>query len=412
VIVCKKCGNQNPDGETFCTSCRAFLEWSGEKVVEAQPEAPPLPPTPEPQPDFVDRVKQAVGLDRPKPDVAPPVPDVSVPVAAIATSPTPPSAPAFPSAASQAAVANPPSSPGPTVSQASPAPFAAVAPQPPAVPPARAPQAVAPAPEKPRQAPKIDTATGQRFKPGDLICGQCGAGNNPERHFCQRCGASLTMAVAVKTPWYRKLFPARQATAAGDRSAVKISTGPSPAAGFLRWVALGVVVLLLLAYAVVPGVRTKVNDSVGSTYTAARRHFSPVYDPVRPVSVTASSEVATHPARLTIDLLKPTYWAANVAADKQPFLKLSFASPVDLDRILITSGAAQDFANLARPNSVKLVFSDKSTTTLTLQDDLNPQAFDISAKHVTYVEIHILSVYPSAQSTDVAINEVEFFKLQ
>jgi ribosomal protein L40E len=412
VIVCKKCGNQNPDGETFCTSCRAFLEWSGEKVVEAQPEPPPLPPTPEPQPDFVDRVKQAVGLDRPKTDGAPPVPDLVAPVAAIPTSQTPPAAPAFPSATSQAAVATPTSSPVPPVLQASPAPFAAVAPQPSAIPPARAPQAVAPAPEKPRQAPKVDTATGQRFKPGDLICGQCGAGNNPDRHFCQRCGASLSMAVAVKTPWYRKLFPARRPVAAGDRSAVKVSTGPSPAAGLLRWVAVGVVVLLLLAYAVVPGVRTKVNDSVGSAYTAARRHFSPVYDAVRPVSATASSEVATHPARLTIDLLKPTYWAANVAADKQPVLKLSFASPVDLDRILITSGAAQDYATLARPDSVKLVFSDKSTTTLTIQDDPNPQAFDISAKQVTYVEIQILSVYPSAQSTDVAINEVEFFKLQ
>ena len=50
MIVCKKCGNQNPDGETFCTSCQSFLEWSGEKIVEAAPPAPPPPAPPEPEP--------------------------------------------------------------------------------------------------------------------------------------------------------------------------------------------------------------------------------------------------------------------------------------------------------------------------------------------------------------------------
>ena len=412
MIVCKKCGNQNPDGETFCTSCRAFLEWSGEKVVEEAPQPPPLPPTPEPQPDFVDRVKQAVGLDKSRADSAPPTPDLAAPVASVPTS-TPPSAGlTFPSTPSQAGVASPLQAPPVPAAQPAPAPFAAVAPQAAPAPPARLPQAIAPAPERPRQAPKIDTATGQKFKPGDLICGQCGAGNSPDRHFCQRCGSSLSLAVAAKTPWYRKLFPARQPIAAGDRRAVKVSAGASPAGAIFRWVALALIVVLVLAYAVVPGVRTKVNDSVGSAYTAARRHFSPVYDPVRPVSASASSAVSTHPARLTIDLLKPTYWAANVATDKQPVLTLSFASPVDLDRILITSGAAQDYATLARPKDVHLVFSDKTSADLTLTDDPSPQAHDIMARQVTSVAIQIVSVYPSSQSTDVAINEVEFFKLQ
>ena len=398
MIVCKKCGNQNPDGETFCTSCRAFLEWAGEKVVEAPPEPLPLPRTPEPQPDFVDRVKQAVGLDKPKAVESPP------PTPAAAANPLPPAPPSSPFATSPPVVV--------PVPQMGAAPMAAVAPRTPDAPAARLPQAVAPAPERPRQAPKIDTATGQRFKPGDLICGQCGAGNSPERHFCQRCGANLSQAVLVKTPWYRKLFPARQPVAAGDRSAIKVSAGPSRAGTVFRFIALGLVAVVVLAYLAVPSVKTKVNNSVSSAYTAARRHFSPVYDPVRPTSATGSSAVGTHPARLTIDLLKPTYWAANTATDKQPVLKLVFSSPVDLDRILVTSGAAQDFATLARPKDVHLVFSDKSTTDLTLKDDPNPQAYDLAAKQVTYVEIHIVTTYASAQSSDVAVNEVEFFKLE
>lgn len=408
MIVCKKCGNQNPDGETFCTSCRAFLEWSGEKIVEPPPPAPPPPLAPEP--DFVDRVKQAVGLDRPKIENTPPTQDAPTAPAGAAASPASPAATAYPYAPPQ--VATPPQVPVPPPAPARPAPIAAIAPRPADIPPARLPQAVAPAPERPRPPPKKDSLTGQNFKPGDLICGQCGAGNSPDRHFCQRCGANLSAAVVAKRPWYRRLFPARQPAEAGDRRPINVSTGPSRTGTVVRWLAVGLVVILVLAYAVVPGVRTKVNGTVASAYTAARRHFSPVYDAVRPDNATSSSAVSTHPARLTTDLLKPTYWAANTSTDKQPVLTLIFASPVDLDRILVTSGAAQDFATLARPKNVRLVFSDKSSITLTLKDDPNPETYDIMARHVTYVEIHILSTYPSAQSSDVAINEVEFFKLE
>ena len=82
-------------------------------------------------------------------------------------------------------------------------------------------------------------------------------------------------------------------------------------------------------------------------------------------------------------------------------------------RILLTSGAGKDFATLARPKDVQIVFSDKSSTRLTLKDDPNPTQYDFSSHVVSsFAEIHILSVYPSAQSPDVAIAEVEFFKIE
>src|SRR5207237_2235482 len=72
VIVCKQCGHHNEDSDTFCGSCGKFLEWSGERVVVAQPEPEPAPAAePEPEParlGFMDRVKQAVGME----DEAPP----------------------------------------------------------------------------------------------------------------------------------------------------------------------------------------------------------------------------------------------------------------------------------------------------------------------------------------------------
>ena len=45
MIVCKQCGHHNEDSDTFCGSCGKFLEWTGERVVVAQPE-----PEPEPEP--------------------------------------------------------------------------------------------------------------------------------------------------------------------------------------------------------------------------------------------------------------------------------------------------------------------------------------------------------------------------
>src|SRR6202022_1149306 len=66
VIVCKQCGHHNDDNDTFCGSCGKFLEWTGERVVVAQPEAEPPAPEPEPEPvhlGLIDRVKQAVGIE-------------------------------------------------------------------------------------------------------------------------------------------------------------------------------------------------------------------------------------------------------------------------------------------------------------------------------------------------------------
>lgn len=398
MIVCKKCGNQNPDGETFCTSCHSFLEWSGEKIAEAPPTPPPPPPTPAPEPAFVDRVKQAVGLEKPKVEAAEAPRDEGAPATTMAASSP---GPAAIEGAQRPAV--------PTVASApSPTPAAAPAAQ---IPAAALPQAVAPSPERPRQPPKTDTATGQRYKPGDLICGKCGAGNSPERHFCQRCGANLSAAVVVKTPWYRKLLPARSAAVAGTRpkgAPVERAYGSA----LLRLIALGVVVVLVLAYFLIPPLRARVNGTVSSAYAAAHRHFKPTISYVLATDATASTQLSTHPARLTIDLIKQTYWAANASTDKQPWLRLTFGAPVDMDGILLTSGAGNDFATLARPKDVQITFSDKTSTRLTFKDDPQPISYDVSAHGVTSLEIRILSVYPSAQSPDVAINEVEPFRIE
>ena len=46
MIVCKDCGYKNAGSDSFCGSCGAFLEWSGERVERPKPA-----PTPEPEPE-------------------------------------------------------------------------------------------------------------------------------------------------------------------------------------------------------------------------------------------------------------------------------------------------------------------------------------------------------------------------
>jgi len=103
VIVCKQCGHHNEDSDTFCGSCGKFLEWSGERVVVAQPEPEPAP-TAEPEPEparlgFMDRVKQAVGLDEeaPQPSTSAEPPFTSQPARReVVVASAVPSAPAAP----------------------------------------------------------------------------------------------------------------------------------------------------------------------------------------------------------------------------------------------------------------------------------------------------------------------------
>ncbi len=67
MIVCKACGNRNPDGEDFCSSCGRYLAWSGEHVDDdvAAPEQEPerdSEPEAEARPGFFTRLRIKLGF--------------------------------------------------------------------------------------------------------------------------------------------------------------------------------------------------------------------------------------------------------------------------------------------------------------------------------------------------------------
>ena len=445
MIVCKQCGHHNEDSDTFCGSCGKFLEWSGERVVVAQPE--PEPPAPEPVPEpahvgLIDRVKHAVGIEETAPQPAPaayadPAPVAAAPPAPVtASAPTPEPRVVWSVPVTSAAPAAPPAPP-PAPAAAAPAPrpilAGVAAPTAPAASPAvsvasadepisRRPTSVAPTVTRPRQAPRTMEPPTRRH-PGDLICGQCGEGNDPVRHFCRRCGNSLDEAIAVRLPWYRRFFNRLFGVRTREAGWRPHRVGPPNVMGMV-WrivrLAIGALIVIgLLAFLLVPSFHNLVVDRVTSAFTTVRKAVFPHFDAVYATGASASTSTAGHLPNLAIDKFTNTYWAAQ-ARDPAPYLKLSFHDPVDLAEIGFDSGAAgtaaaDDFLIQPRPRSVHLVFSNGTTKDLTLKDEdpkvaKNAQFYPIDAKQVSFVEIHIMSVYApaGASPSSVALAEVEF----
>ena len=419
MIVCKQCGHHNEDSDTFCGSCGKFLEWTGERVIVAQPEPEPAPaPEPEPEParvGFMDRVKQAVGME----DEAPPPPATTVEAPA---APPPLTAVAIAAAPSLNATAAPVAAPEPVLAGVgAPAAPAAVPAGSVDEPVSRRPTSLAPVVTRPRPGPRTMEPPTRR-NPGDLICGQCGEGNDPARHFCRRCGNSLDEAIAVRLPWYRRFFSRLFGVRTREAGWRPRRVGPpNVMGGVMRVVRLAIVAMLavgILGFLLIPRFHHLVVNKVTAGVTSVRKVVHPNYDTVYPVAAAATSQTAGHAASLTIDRTSNSYWAA-IPTDKTPQLVFTFSEPQDLSEILFRSGAPgaqpSDFLNQPRPKAVHIIFTDAqgkliTATDITLTDQEGSQFYPIEAKQTTTARIQIQSVYPAtgAARSAVAIAEVEF----
>ena len=234
----------------------------------------------------------------------------------------------------------------------------------------------------------------------------------------------MAAAVVPKLPWYKRIFrrkPKAKAEA-GTRPDQKGPTQP----GFTSrvkymWLRLrswarksgkllailgigGVAVLSLGPW------RGAVSDQLGKV----KRLVSPEYEAVRPASAEASPGDPEHPAGAAIDQVKNSYWAEGVSGPGEgAVLTLTFAEPVDLDRVGFLNGASEqpeDFTTQPRIKDAQLSFNGGSTKTITLDDKAEFQEKSISADDVTTVQLQILSVYPSPQQgDDASLAEIEFF---
>jgi hypothetical protein len=291
------------------------------------------------------------------------------------------------------------------------------------------PEAVKPAAVKARPAARAKTAPARTVNPGDLVCGQCGEGNDPNRKFCRRCGASLQRATVFVLPWYQRWWrklTTRKTRAAGDRprNRRRAIGGSGPGwltSGFLKVVGIAIVLGVLLT--IVGPWRDHLRHDVSSDYHRVFNDVHPKYNPVHPFMAIATSAARLHPAANAIDGAVNTSWQTNTPAKPRTHtstngvgqsLSIRLATASNLDEIGFLNGdqdTPSAYLTQPRPEKVHVTAAGAHpySKDLTLKDTATFQTFTIKAKDASSLTITIDSVYPSDQGTNASIAEVELF---
>jgi hypothetical protein len=161
-------------------------------------------------------------------------------------------------------------------------------------------------------------------------------------------------------------------------------------------------------------VQNKVKSLLGSARVKVAPQFNPV--PIAQGHVTASSSLNGHPAIATVDGLSNVYWAAAAASNDGlgQQLTFSFDKPVNLDRLVLTSGVFDNFPSEPRPSEILLSYDNHQSDDLSVKNQREPQTLTLGHGHgVKSVQIIIKGVYPSALGGhSVAIGEIEFLTQQ
>jgi hypothetical protein len=259
------------------------------------------------------------------------------------------------------------------------------------------------------------------YKPGDLICGKCGAGNDQTRRFCRKCGTNLVDAVVVAPPsWFRRTFRRNdKALMAGERP--KWMGDADRRGGMtatlnrffrLRRLVLGLLIagaaIGVLSYAFVPGLKGTIDHGIDNV----RRTIMPSYGPIAPHDYTASEPpVEGHPEQLAFDAGSNTYWAATSSPTLA--LTVTFDHPFDLGAILLSTAPVLTRTDFDRPKTVELSFpgTDNKSVTLTLADtDQQIQNGGLDARGVTQVVLTFKDYYAAAAGGQnvLAMTDIQF----
>jgi len=350
--VCPSCGNHNADSAEFCASCRTYLGWEGER--------------------------------RSPPPAAP----VSVPTGS--------STPAGPGPAPTATIDSP-HPPNGGRAGAAPALEAGTAP-------------AQPAAERPAPPPTEPAPAARRREQGEqaVYCGACGTDNDVGRTFCRSCGGDLFQRAPARLPWWRRVLRRSAGPVAGERPGRRHRARARRGRRATR-TAVGLALAAAVAVLAFPA-----RPGVLSAYRSVKARFVTTYEPVKPVSASATSSArGSGPAR-AIDGVKNTAWAEGAAGlGTGQWLQIVLDRTVDLARVGITPGASDNekaFRAASRPAAVRLEFSDGTEQKVSLRDEPAFQTFDVAAKSVRWVRLELLSAYRGQTSRqDTSIAEVEFF---
>jgi hypothetical protein len=303
----------------------------------------------------------------------------------------------------------------PPAAQAASTQAAAVASQPPAVKPVETAQPIArkPVDAGPMARPVARPGVERRApKPGELICGNCGAGNEPTRRFCRACGTSLAEAKpAPPLPWYRRIFTRRekQPLAAGERtkgttrSAEGRPSGIRPGVVITRVLA-GVVLLGVVGYAIVPTVRQGANALIANVTEEVRKRVNPRYALLDEKSVTATSGDTGHEAGLAFDGAVNTYWSTS---EPQPTVRVELPAKVDVGAIVLRAGVVGQPNAFRTPATIEITSVDtRAKVQIEVKAGLDRQDHLFDLPETSAIEIRVTSSR-GGDSLPLAISEIE-----
>jgi hypothetical protein len=181
---------------------------------------------------------------------------------------------------------------------------------------------------------------------------------------------------------------------------------------------IGGIVLLLLGilYGVYSPFRNWVNDRYTSGKDKVMSIIHPQFDQVTAGPGTTSNELTPldpdHPAALSTDGFKNTYWiSAPPSEGFRPEIDVALTEQVDLAKIIVRTGASDDFQGHHRPKTLLFIFDTGASYEAQLKNVPDAQTVTIkNGDNVQRFKIAVTSVYESIDGTDMALTEIEFFK--
>jgi len=364
-VICQECGEANPQGEAFCSNCKAFLAWDSTTLIKAVREGGSPPGS------------------------------------------TPP-------AATAARTASPQSTSGPSGPPLQPSPAGASAALGPTIAePAPRPHDVASNPATSPMAghgPALPTVGGETVPPTSKACPRCGQSNPRRVRFCTSCGYCF---VRLAVPQSNEPSPAQ--AAAADRTARREYRRTLPA--FYRWRRVGISVITVMAL-ILAGVVTGGNPGRSfkdGWYWLTKQYVAvtPVVAAVDPTAVVQGSD----PARLVDGTVKEftMNWAPGSVAACGPapgtsWMTLSITS-TRIRRIVVYPGLDRENPKRAMqplPKSIAISFDGGPCRLLGLSTSPGPVDIDIdSGEAVSQVRVGIAEAYPVGQDAEQAISITE-----
>ncbi|NEB80149.1 zinc ribbon domain-containing protein, partial [Streptomyces sp. SID14478] len=199
---------------------------------------------------------------------------------------------------------------------------------------------------------------------------------------------------AAPLPWWRTVWPFRRRTRAGSGRLTR------------TLVVLAVVLALCAAgFLLLPAGRHLIEDTRDKLGKAKA---------VTPSGVTATAQLAGHPADDSVDGLSNRYWAVSGPGASVTY---TFGKPFRLVDLIITNGAsksAEEYAREARALQVDAEVTSKdgevSHKEFALSDKAGSQTFQVGISDVTTIRLTLNAPAGLTRGRHIALAEVEFFQ--